>query len=76
MEKRREDSATLRTPEAPRPARVGDTVTVDLAIALDAVERPEFATRGRTVEVGKSRLLTEIDEALPGLSIGETASQK
>lgn len=72
LEARREENATLHTPEPARPAQAGDTATIDLTISLDGVERPEFSTRGRTVEVGKSRLVKEIDEAIPGLSIGET----
>lgn len=76
LEARREENATLRTPEPARAARAGDTVTIDLTISLDGVERPEFATRGRTVEAGKSRLLKEIDEAIPGLSVGEARELK
>jgi trigger factor len=72
LEARREENATLRTPEPLRAAQAGDTATIDLTISLDGVERPEFSTRGRTVEVGKSRLVKEIDEAIPGLSVGET----
>jgi trigger factor len=72
LEARREENATLRTPDPLRPAQTGDTVTVDMAVFLGGVERPEFSSHGRTVEIGTGRLLKEIDDALPGLSVHET----
>ncbi len=72
IQARREENATLRTPEPLRAAQKGDTVTVDLALTVEGVERPEFSTKGRPVEVGASRLLKEVDEALAGMSVGES----
>lgn len=69
---RREESATLRTPDPARPAAKGDTATVDTVIVLDGAERPEFSSKGRTVEAGTGRLLKELDAALVGMSVGET----
>ncbi len=72
LEAKRKENSNLRTPEPARPAAAGDTVTIDMAVFLDGTERPEFATRGRSVEVGSGRVLAELDAALPGMSVGET----
>ncbi len=72
VQAKREESATLRTPEPARPVRAGDTATIDLSLSLDGVDRPEFSSKGRPVEVGASRLLKEVDAALVGMSVGET----
>lgn len=71
LQAKREEAATLRTPEPARPVKQGDTVTLDLTIVLDGVERPEFSSKGRTVEAGSGRLLKEIDDALVGMSVDE-----
>ena len=72
VELKREESATLRTPDPARPAAAGDTVTIDMNLWLDGAERPEFSSKGRPVEVGASKLLKAIDDALVGMSVGET----
>lgn len=76
LQAKREENATLRTPEPARAARQGDTVTIDMMVSLDGVERPEFATRGRPVEVGTGRLLKDIDDAIVGMNVGETRELK
>ncbi len=72
LQAKREESATLRTPDPARAAVAGDTVTIEMALSLGGVERPEFSSKGRPVEVGNSRLLKEVDAALVGMSVGET----
>lgn len=72
VDAKREENATLRTPEPSRPAIAGDTVTIDMNLSLDGAERPEFSSKGRPVEVGASRLLKAIDDALVGMSVGES----
>ncbi len=72
IEAKREESATLRTPEPARAARAGDTVTIDMSLSLDGAERPEYSSKGRPVEIGASKLLKSIDEALVGMNVGET----
>lgn len=72
IERRRDEHATLRTPEPARPARATDTVTFDLDVVVDGETKSEFAARGRTAEVGRGTLLPEIEAALDGASVGET----
>ncbi len=71
LAKKREENATLRTPEPARAAAAGDTATFDVAILVDGKELPEFGASGRTVELGKNTLVKEIDEGLRGMSAGE-----
>ena len=53
-------------PAEGRPAQAGDTLVVDLV--ADGGE----AQRDYVVELGAGRVLEEIEEALPGMSAGET----
>ena len=71
LAKKREENATLRTPDPARPAQPGDTATFDVAILVDGAELPEFGASGRTVEIGKNTLVKEIDEGLRGMSPAE-----
>ncbi len=69
---RREQNATLRTPEPSRPAQKGDTATFDYDLVVDGEVKSEFGARGRTAEIGTGTLLADINDALPGMSPGET----
>ncbi|MBI5512633.1 MAG: trigger factor [Deltaproteobacteria bacterium] len=69
---RREQNATSRVPEPARPAQAGDTVTVDYDLLVDGVDRPEFRSRGRTLEVGENGLLKDLNRGIIGMSVGET----
>lgn len=71
LQQKREESATLRTPEPMRPAGETDTATFDVAILVDGNEMSEFGATGRTVELGKNTLIKEIDEGLRGMSPGD-----
>ncbi len=67
----RDDHATLRTPEPPRAAQTTDLVTLDYDVTIDGAVREDLQTRARSVEVGRGKLLTELEAAIPGMSIGD-----
>ncbi|WP_442943952.1 trigger factor [Nocardia sp. NBC_00508] len=55
-----------------RPVHEGDFVSIDLSAAVDGEEVPEAATTGLSHEVGSGQLIEGLDEALAGLSAGES----
>ncbi|WP_067861345.1 trigger factor [Nocardia shimofusensis] len=55
-----------------RPVQDGDFVSIDLSATVDGVEVPEAATTGLSHEVGSGQLIEGLDEALVGLSAGES----
>lgn len=57
-----------------RAAQDGDFVTVDLAAAIDGEEIPEATAEGLSHEVGSGRLIEGLDDAVVGLSEGESAT--
>jgi trigger factor len=65
LERIRETAAEL-VPVEGRPVREGDTVVID----IEGADLP--AQRDYVVEVGADRLVPELDEALVGMSAGET----
>jgi trigger factor len=69
---RREQNATSRVPDPPRPAQAGDTVTADYDLLVDGVDRPEFRARGRTLDVGETGLLRDLNQGILGMSVGDT----
>jgi trigger factor len=72
LERLRENHAQLRTPAEPRPARRGDSLTIDYRGEVDGQARPEMAGEGVTIELGEGRLIPGFEEALEGTSPGET----
>jgi len=68
----RERFSTLKTVE--RAAQDGDYVQVDLAATVDGAEVPGGSATNISHEVGSKQLLPGLDEALVGLSAGDTAS--
>ncbi|MBL8600644.1 MAG: trigger factor [Myxococcales bacterium] len=70
LERRRNENATLRTPESPRASVTTDSVTFDLKVSVDGAERAEFGAEGRTVEIGSGLLITELNDGLIGLEVG------
>ena len=58
-------NAVAELAPADRPAREGDVVTIDL-------EANEGAQRDYVVEIGDQRVLEEVNQALVGMSAGET----
>lgn len=51
----------------------GDFVTLDLSAAVNGEDVPEASTTGMSYEVGSGQLIEGIDEALIGMSAGDTA---
>jgi trigger factor len=71
IETLRQMHSSLKTPDPARPAQAGDQATIDYDVVMDGTEREDMKQRNRTVEVGKGRLLEELDKGLVGMSIGE-----
>jgi trigger factor len=55
-----------------RPVATGDFVSIDLAATIDGEDVPEASTQGLSHEVGSGRLIDGLDDALVGLSAGES----
>lgn len=55
-----------------RPIAEGDFVSIDLSATVDGEDVPEAKTEGLSHEVGSGQLIEGLDEALIGLSAGET----
>ncbi|GAA4861291.1 trigger factor [Pseudonocardia benzenivorans] len=55
-----------------RPAAEGDFVQIDLSASVDGKEIEEAATTGFSYQVGQGGLIDGIDEAITGLSEGES----
>jgi len=55
-----------------RPAANGDFVSIDLAATIDGEDLPEGSTKGLSHEVGSGQLVEGLDEAIVGLSAGES----
>lgn len=68
----RERFGTLKGVE--RPAVDGDFVQIDLAATVDGEEVPGGSATGISHQVGSGRLLNGLDEALVGMSAGESNS--
>jgi len=55
-----------------RPAQEGDFVSIDLSATVDGEDLPEASTDGLSHEVGSGQLIDGLDEAIVGLSEGES----
>ena len=55
-----------------RPVQTGDFVSIDLSATIDGEDVPEAATQGLSHEVGSGQLIDGLDEAITGLSAGES----
>jgi trigger factor len=55
-----------------QPAATGDFVSIDLSATIDGADVPEAATQGLSHEVGSGQLVDGLDEAIVGLSAGES----
>lgn len=55
-----------------RPVQDGDFVSIDLSASVDGKAVPEATTEGLSHEVGSGQLIEGLDEALVGLSAGES----
>jgi trigger factor len=68
----RERFATLKTVE--RPAQIGDYAQLDLAATVDGEEVPGGSASNISHEVGSQQLLPGLDEALVGMSAGDSTT--
>jgi trigger factor len=68
----RERFATLKTTE--RAAQVGDYVQIDLVAAVDGTEVAGGTASNVSYEVGSGELVTGLDDALQGMSAGDSAT--
>jgi trigger factor len=57
-----------------RPAETGDFVSIDLSASVDGEDVPDGKTEGLSHEIGSGQLIDGLDEAIVGLSDGESAS--
>ncbi|MGW6730532.1 trigger factor [Nocardia sp. NPDC055029] len=55
-----------------RAVQDGDFVSIDLSATVDGEDVPEAATTGLSHEVGSGQLIEGLDEAITGLSAGES----
>jgi trigger factor len=55
-----------------RPAAAGDFVSIDLSANIDGEDVPEASTKGLSHEVGSGQLVDGLDDAIVGLSAGES----
>jgi trigger factor len=55
-----------------RPAQNGDFVSIDLSATVDGKEVPEATTEGLSHEVGSGQLIEGLDDAIVGLTEGES----
>ena len=55
-----------------RPAATGDFVSIDLSANIDGQDVPEASTKGLSHEVGSGQLVDGLDDAIVGLSAGES----
>ncbi|AQT79427.1 trigger factor [Mycolicibacterium litorale] len=55
-----------------RPAQEGDFVSIDLSATVGGEDLPDAATEGLSHEVGSGQLIDGLDEAIVGLSEGES----
>jgi trigger factor len=55
-----------------RPAATGDFVSIDLAAKIGGEDVPEASTKGLSHEVGSGQLVDGLDDAIVGLSAGES----
>ncbi|MFM9035920.1 MAG: trigger factor [Mycobacterium sp.] len=57
-----------------RPAQSGDFVSIDLAAKVDGEEIPDGRAEGLSHEIGSGQLIEGLDEAIIGLSEGESTT--
>jgi trigger factor len=68
----RERFASLKTVD--RPVETGDFVSIDLAATIDGKAVDDAQASGVSYEVGTESMLDGLDEALAGMSAGESAT--
>ena len=56
-----------------RPAQTGDFVSIDLSASVNGEDIPDGKTEGLSHEIGSGQLIEGLDEAIVGLTDGESA---
>jgi trigger factor len=74
LERWRQDLRALTVVD--RPARVGDVVEIDLIATIDGVDAEQGQAGNIPHEVGSGHLLAGLDEAVAGMSAGESTTIK
>lgn len=70
----RRANSTLQVPGAARGAQTGDVVSCDLVVSVDGAIVESAGAKGYTIEIGKSQVFKEIEDALVGAQIGKAQS--
>jgi len=74
LEALRVRQSTLKAPEPARAATKGDVLTIDFTLALEGHEVKDAGGQGVQIELGAGQALPELDAALTGKSVGDTAT--
>jgi trigger factor len=72
IERLREAHATLEEPKAARPAQKNDMATIDFEVKVDGEVIGDAGASDFQVPVGRGQLLADIEQAIEGLSLGES----
>jgi trigger factor len=71
IEKLRKAHATLAEPNPPRPAKKEDVLTISFTIDIAGKQVKDAGGEDIQVELGSGQLLSDLDEALIGTSLGD-----
>jgi|SoiMethySBSTD1v2_1073268.scaffolds.fasta_scaffold219665_2 trigger factor len=74
LEAVRRAHSTLEPLKAPRAVATGDNVTIDFAVTVDGEKVDDAGASDFQVEVGGGTLLPQIEDAVLGKSLGDTAA--
>jgi trigger factor len=73
LEKLRTAHSTLEAPAEPRGAKTGDAVTIDFVVEVEGNVVSDAGATDFQVDVGSGNLLPEIESALEGKKVGDSA---
>ena len=71
LEKVRQQNAELRAPDPARPAKAGDVLGLQIEVAVDGKPRADLTSENTRAELGKERLLPELEAGLLGSSVDD-----
>jgi len=74
LEQLRAAHAQLKAPEPARASKAGDVVTIDFTISIGGKDVKDGGGQGVQLELGSGQALPELDTALIGKKVGDTAS--
>lgn len=72
LERLQQENAELVALDPPRAAQDRDVLTLDIEVTVDGAARPDLSSTDTRAELGADRLLSEINDGLTGVSVGET----